>query len=165
MNYLFKHQYKRISGWIFYLTIPIGLYLLFTDGFDEIWVTRVFSLFPSEIRILTPQTENVVGSRGYQWIENGIVDEILTFVIVISGLVNSFSRERVEDELISRIRMESLTLSLYINYGILLLATLLLFELTYFYVMVFNLFTVLLLFNLIFRYRLYRHYNFQGHEE
>lgn len=159
MNYLFDHKYKKVSGWVFYITIPIAMYFLFTDQFDHLLKIKVFSLFPSETIITTPETENVIGTRGFAWIENGFLDEIFTFIIIVSGIVNSFSREKVEDELISKIRMESLVLSLYINYGLLLLSNFLIYELSYFYVMVFHLFTILLFFNLIFKYRLYKHYN------
>lgn len=159
MNYLFDHKYKKLSGWVFYLTIPVALYFLFTDQYEELLKIRVFSLFPYEMVITTPETENIIGSRGFAWIENGFLDEILTFILIVTGIVNSFSREKVEDELISRIRMESLVLSLYINYGLLILSNFLIYELSYFYVMVFHLFTILLFFNLIFKYKLYKHYN------
>ncbi len=159
MNYLFDHKYKKLSGWVFYLTIPVALFFLFTDQYEELLKIKVFSLFPSEMVITTPETENIVGTRGFQWIENGFLDEILTFIIIVSGILNSFSKEPVEDELISRMRMESLVLSLYINYGLLILSNFFIYELSYFYVMVFHLFTILLFFNLIFKYRLYKHYN------
>ena len=159
MNFLFDHKFKRLSGWIFYLTIPVALYFLFTDQYDQLLQIKVFSIFPSEMIITTPETENIVGSRGFTWIENGFLDEIFTIILIVSGIVNSFSREPVEDELISRIRMESLVMSLYINYGLLILSTLFIYELSYFYVMVIHLFTILLFFNMIFKYRLSKHYN------
>jgi len=165
MKYLFSHRFKRISGWVFYSAIPVGLCLFFMDKFDELWRIHVFSLFSFERVLVTEQTENVIGSIGFRWIENGILDEVLTIVIIVSGLLHCFSRERIEDELIARVRMESLTLSLYINYGLVILSTALIYELTYFYVLVFNLFTILLFFNLIFHYRLLRHYNSVDHEE
>lgn len=158
MNYLFNNKWKGISGWIFYLTIPIGVYLLFTDSFEDLMRIKVFSLFSYDTIITTPNTENIIGSKGFRWIENGILDEILTFVIIISGIIHSFSKEVIEDELISKIRMDSLVLSLYINYGGLLFFNFFVYELSYFYVMVFHLFTILILFNLIFRYKLNIHY-------
>ena len=158
MKFLFNHKWKRISGWIFYLTIPVGIYLLFTDSFEDLLNIRVFSLFHSETIFTTSNTENIIGSRGFQWIENGILDEILTFVIIVSGIIHSFCKEKIEDELISKIRMDSLVLSLYINYGVLLFFNFFVYELSYFYVMVFHLFTILILFNLIFRYKLNIHY-------
>ncbi|MDC1056982.1 hypothetical protein OAQ07_05480 [Flavobacteriaceae bacterium] len=158
MKFLFNHKWKIISGWIFYLTIPVGIYLLFTDSFEDLLKIRVFSLFHSETIFTTSNTENIIGSRGFQWIENGIIDEILTFVIIVSGIIHSFCKEKIEDELISKIRMDSLVLSLYINYGVLLFFNFFVYELSYFYVMVFHLFTILILFNLIFRYKLNIHY-------
>jgi len=158
MKFLFNHKWKRISGWIFYLTIPVGIYLLFTDSFEDLLKIRVFSLFHSETIFTTSNTENIIGSRGFRWIENGFVDELLTFVIIVSGIIHSFCKEKVEDELISKIRMDSLVLSLYINYGVLLFFNFFVYELSYFYVMVFHLFTILILFNLIFRYKLNIHY-------
>ena len=158
MKFLFNHKWKRISGWIFYLTIPVGIYLLFTDSFEDLLKIRVFSLFHSETIFTTSNTENIIGSRGFQWIENGILDEILTFVIIFSGIIHSFCKEKIQDELISKIRMDSLVLSLYINYGVLLFFNFFVYELSYFYVMVFHLFTILILFNLIFRYKLNIHY-------
>ena len=140
MNYLFNNKWKRISGWIFYLTIPVGMYLLFTDSFEGLLKIQVFSLL------------------NFRWIENGFVDEILTFVIIVSGIIHSLCKEKIEDELISKIRIDSLVLSLYINYGVLVLFNFFVYELNYIYVMIFHLFTILILFNLIFRYKLNIHY-------
>jgi hypothetical protein len=158
MKYLFNYKWKRISGWIFYLTIPVGMYLLFTDSFEDLLKIQVFSLFHYETIFTTSDTENIIGSRGFQWIENGFVDEILTFVIIVSGIIHSFCKEKIEDELISKLRMDSLVISLYINYGVLIFFNFFVYELSYFYVMVFHLFTILILFNLIFRYKLNIHY-------
>lgn len=158
MNLLFNHKLKQISGWVFYLSIPVSLYLLFTDRYDELLVTKVYSLFSFEKTLITEHTENIIGSNGFRWIKNGLLDEILTTLIIVSGLVNSFCKEIVEDELISRLRSDSLTLSLYLNYGILILANILIYEFTFYYVLVFNLFMIILLFNLIFKFKLHQHY-------
>ena len=149
MNYLFDNKYKKISGLVFYLTSIIGLYLLITDKIFDLFTLNVYSLFSESISDLT---------YGGGWIENGLGDEIFTTIIIISGLINSFSKEKIEDELISKIRLESLTMSLFISYSLVIISTFLIYNLSYMYVLVFNLFVMLLLFNLIFRYRLYQHY-------
>jgi hypothetical protein len=149
MNYLFDNKYKKISGLVFYLTSIIGLYLLITDKIVDLFTLNVYSLFSESISDLT---------YGGGWIENGLGDEIFTTIIIISGLINSFSKEKIEDELISKIRLESLTMSLFISYSLEIISTFLIYNLSYMYVLVFNLFIILLLFNLIFRYRLYQHY-------
>lgn len=158
MNLLFNYKFKKISGWVFYLSIPISLYLFFTDKFDELLITRVYSIFSFEKTIITEHTENIIGSNGFNWIKNGLLDEILTTLIIASGIVNSFCKEIIEDELISRLRSDSLTLSIYLNYGILILANILIYEFTFYYVLIFNLFMIILLFNLIFKFKLYQHY-------
>jgi len=151
MNYLFNYKYKKISGWIFYLLIPVGLFLLLTERIQDIFVVNVFSIFSYEW----------IGSErtGFGWIENGLGDEIFTLLIIVSGLINSFSKEKIEDELISRIRLESLSLSLFISFGLIIVSTFLVFNINYMYVLVFNLFLIILLFNLIFKFRLFKHYN------
>ena len=149
MNYLFDNKYKKISGLGFYLTTIIGLYLLITDKILDLFTLNVYSLFSESFSDLT---------YGGGWIENGLGDEIFTTIIIISGLINSFCKEKIEDELISKIRLESLTISLFISYGLVMLSTFLIYNLSYMYVLVFNLFIILILFNLIFRNRLYKHY-------
>ena len=149
MNYLFDNKYKKISGLVFYLTSIIGLYLLLTERIFDLFTLNVYSLFSESFSDLT---------YGGGWIENGLGDEIFTTIIIISGLINSFSKEKIEDELISKIRLESLTMSLFISYSLVIISTFLIYNLSYMYVLVFNLFIIPLLFNLIFRYRLYQHY-------
>ena len=145
MNYLFNYKYKKISGWIFYLSISIGLFLMLTDRIQDVFVVNVFSIFSYEW----------VGTKipGFRWIENGLGDEIFTLLIIISGLVNSFSKEKIEDELISRIRLESLSLSLFISFGLIIVSTFLVYNITYMYVLIFNLFLIILLFNLLFKFK------------
>ncbi len=147
-NYLFPNRFKALTGWVFYLSLLIGLYLWFTDQFDDLLVVPVPDFF---------STGDFLGPDGF-WLENGILDELLTIVIIVSGIIHSFSKEKREDELISKLRLDSLIWSLYINYTIMILATLLIFGLAYFHILVFNLFTIILFFNLRLRFVLRKHY-------
>ena len=151
MSYLFSNKFKKTSGVVFYSSILVGLFLFLTDRIQDIFIVNVFSIFSYEW----------VGTKipGFRWIENGLGDEIFTLIIIISGIVNSFSKEKIEDELISRIRLESLSLSLFISFGLIIVSTFLVFSINYMYVLVFNLFLIILLFNLIFKFRLFKHYN------
>ena len=151
MSYLFSNKFKKTSGVVFYLSILVGLFLLLTDRIQDIFVVNVFSIFSYEW-FGSEQT-------GFGWIENGLGDEIFTLLIIVSGLINSFSKEKIEDELISRIRLESLSLSVFISFGLIIISTFLVFNISYMYVLVFNLFLIILLFNLILKFRLFKHYN------
>ena len=151
MSYLFSNKFKKTSGVVFYLSILVGLFLFLTDRIQDIFVVNVFSIFSYEW----------FGSErtGFGWIENGLGDEFFTLLIIVSGLINSFSKEKIEDELISRIRLESLSLSLFISFGLIIVSTFLVFNITYMYVLVFNLFLIILSINLILKFRLFKHYN------
>ena len=151
MSYLFSNNFKKTSGVVFYLSILVGLFLLLTDKIRDIFVVNVFSIFSYEWFGSEP--------KGFGWIENGLGDEIFTLLIIVSGLINSFSKEKIEDELISRIRLESLSLSVFISFGLIIISTFLVFNINYMYVLVFNLFLIILLFNLILKFRLFKHYN------
>ena len=151
MSYLFSNKFKKTSGVVFYLSILVGLFLLLTDRIQDIFVVNVFSIFSYEW-FGSEQT-------GFGWIENGLGDEIFTLLIIVSGLINSFSKEKIEDELISRIRLESLSLSVFISFGLIIISTFLVFNINYMYVLVFNLFLIILLFNLILKFRLFKHYS------
>ena len=151
MSYLFSNKFKKTSGVVFYLSILVGFFLLLTERLQDLFVVNVFSIFSHEW----------FGSErtGFGWTENGLGDEIFTLLIIVSGLINSFSKEKIEDELISRIRLESLSLSLFISFGLIIISTFLVYNINYMYVLVFNLFLIILLFNLIFKFRLFKHYN------
>ena len=72
MSYLFSNKFKKTSGVVFCLSIPIGLFLLLTERIQDIFVVNVFSIFSYEW----------IGSErtGFGWIENGLGDEIFHLI-------------------------------------------------------------------------------------
>lgn len=83
-------------------------------------------------------------------------DEIVAIGIILGLLLIAFSREKVEDEMISQLRLEALQWSVYANYLILTVAILAVYDLAFIDVMVYNMFTVLLVFVGRFRWLIYR---------
>lgn len=148
---LFPHRFKRASGIAFYFLLIVGGILYFSENqFDHLLVIKVPNLFGINPAFAT--------TSGF-WMENGYLDELFTVMIIVTGIVNSFAKEKREDEMISKLRFESLGWSLYINYGLIILATLIIFDFMYFQVMVVHLFAILLFFNLRFKFRLYQFYS------
>ena len=76
--------------------------------------------------------------------------------IVVGALLATCSREKVEDEMTLQMRLDSLLVALYINYGLLIVASLLVYDLEFLNVMVYNMFSVLLIFMVVFRYKVWR---------
>jgi hypothetical protein len=82
----------------------------------------------------------------------GTVAMLITFACLFMA---AFSRLKHEDEYVAYIRLRALQLSVYVNYIILVVTSLLFFGFTFLMVMEINLFTILILFILIFNYNLY----------
>ena len=87
-------------------------------------------------------------------VNNNILNEIFGILIIISSLFVAFSKEKSEDEYISKIRLESLVWAVYFNYGILLFSILFVFDFSFLWVMIFNMFTVLLFFIIRFNWQI-----------
>lgn len=76
--------------------------------------------------------------------------------IAIGGILATCSKEKIEDEMISHIRLNSLLVALYINYAVLIVASLLVYDLDFLQVMIYQMFTILLVFMVVFRCQVWR---------
>ena len=75
---------------------------------------------------------------------------------VVGAILATCSREKIEDEMVRQIRLNSLLVALYVNYAVLVICSLLIYDLDFLYVMMYNMFTMLLIFMVVFRYRMWR---------
>ena len=146
-KFLLPHRYKRIGLAIFIPALVIGLITLITSWEPSFLDMRVFGIFHDEIL----GEKKLVG-----FIDDNILNEILGVLIVVGGIMSAFSREKDEDELITKIRLESLVWATYWNYGILLVAMVLVYGMSFLWVMIFNLFTIMVLFILRFNWSIRR---------
>lgn len=103
-----------------------------------------------------PFTINSGQSTGHLVNIQNLTDEIAAIGVIVGLLLVAFSREKVEDEMIGQLRLEALQWSVYANYIVLAIAILTLYDTAFFNVMVYNMFTVLLVFISRFRWLLYR---------
>lgn len=161
MTLLFPNYLKGLSRIIFYATFLFGvIYLIFLEGEDDIekiFTFTVPALLSSEI--FGPM------KTGLHWIEAMFLDETISIFIVVFGILAGFSKEQHEDELIDKMRNDSLRWSLFINYGIILITVLGVYGGIYLSFLFSQLFLILFLFNLIFDIKLLRHYKSARHEE
>ncbi len=146
INYLFPTKYKKI-GWL--MLVPsfiIGMLIL------------IFEYEPNflDMRVPAIYSDQIFGEENgfFGFIKNNILNEIIGVLTIISLILVAFSKEEAEDEYISKIRLESLVWAVYVNYGILLLSFVSIYNLTFLWVMIFNMFTVLLFFIIRFYWQL-----------
>lgn len=156
-NYLFPHIFKKRSAVLLVASFLAFLIVSFTNREQEVIqvpVTVFALIFDSGLEI------NYFG-----FIENNIIDEILTAIFIVSGLVFAFSKEKIEDEMVSKIRLESLVWATYVNYGILLLCVIFIYGFSFLQVMQYNMFTILLFFIIRFHWTLYKNSKLANYDE
>jgi hypothetical protein len=137
LNYLFPNKYKKI-GW--FILIPSAISGL---------ITLILELEPEYLYFNVPAIfiDELFGDKHFiGMVYNNILNEILGVLIILSALLVAFSKEKSEDEYISKIRLESLVWAVYLNYAILLISFLFIFDLSFLWVMILNMFTILLFF-------------------
>lgn len=147
-RFLFSHKYKPLGWFLFLVGLIFGTFLIIND-FD--YFNLKMKVFP-----LIGETGLFSKNHSLEWSTNNISDELVAIFIIIGGILVAFSKTKDEDEYISKIRMESLIWATYVNYGVLILAILFVFDLSFFNVLIYNMFTVLLFFIIRFHYVLYK---------
>lgn len=155
-NFLFPHYFKKI-GWMLLLPATLAsVVFLFLEAEYELFNFRVFAVYTDAV-INKPEFFSVI--------TNNLQDEILAILLILGGSFVAFSREKNEDEFISKIRLESLVWATYVNYGILLLCFLLIYGMPFLSVMMYNMFTLLAFFIIRFHWMLYKNTNCCQDEE
>jgi membrane protease YdiL (CAAX protease family) len=155
-NFLLPHKWKK-AGWIVFIPAFIfGVVITITDFEPAMLNAPVFAFI----------TDGVLGGWSFFILyEDNIANEILGVLLIISAMVVVFSREKEEDELISRIRLESLAWAMYVNFAILLLAFVFVYDMAFFWVMTFNMFTPLIITMIRFNWLVAKLRKDVGHEE
>lgn len=157
MNYLFPYKFKKV-GWLVLIPSAIlGLIILFSEYSPDFFNFHVPAIIIDDFLFAEKKL--------FGMIENNILDEILGVLVIISSILVAFSKEKIEDEFISKIRLESLVWAVYVNYGVLLLCMLFLYDFSFLWVMIFNMFTVLIFFIVRFNWQISKLKKSTNHEE
>lgn len=144
---LLSNRYKKIGWFLFIPSMLIGLIITIIDFQIDGLTLNTFALFYDK--------ENM--SPGILGIVNdNLTDEIVAILFLIGGLLVMFSKEENEDEYIASIRLNALLWSVLVNYILLLFMFVFVYGFTFFNVMVYNMFTILIIFIFRFNYILHK---------
>jgi len=146
-RFLFSNKYKPVGWFLFLSGMILGIILMLNNINFPNWEVNVFPLVSEN---------DFFSSPAFEWTLNNVADEIASLLVIIGGILVSFSKTKDEDEYISKIRMESLIWATYVNYVVLILAILFVFDISFLSVLIYNMFTILLFFMLRFHYVLYK---------
>jgi hypothetical protein len=144
---LFPNKYKAIGWFILIPAFLLGIYLNIT-GFEPRWLfAKVPLLFPDEVS---------GNQKIFSFINVSLTNTIVGTLFIAGALLVGFSKEKNEDEFIANIRLSSLLWAVFVNYVLLLLAIIFVYNTAFITVMIYNMFTVLLIFIIRFNYILYK---------
>lgn len=144
-NHLLPNKFK-IPGWVLLgIGLLAGILLVIMEFDSDILSISVFAIYNSESLFSNNNGFFVI-------LVNGVFDEMIALSIIIGGLLVGFSEEKIEDEFIYKIRKDSLVWAIVFNYFILMFAIIFIYEITFFNVLVYNMFTPLLFFIIRFNF-------------
>jgi len=92
----------------------------------------------------------------FAFIETNITNTLVGMLFIIGALFVGFSREKREDEFIANLRLSSLLWAVLVNYVLLLLAFAFVYGDAFLNVMIYTMFTVLIIFICRFNYILFK---------
>jgi hypothetical protein len=110
-----------------------------------------------EMKIPALVSESISGkTRFFTMIETNLGFTISGILLIAGGLLMAFSREEIEDEFVNHLRLKAFQYAVIINYFILFLSYLTVWELSFVWIMLINLYSTLFLFIVIFQILLVR---------
>lgn len=156
-NYLFPHRYKWVSGALFAIAFVLLTFLFVYTDYEETQLLKI-KVFAIADGFLS---DNVY----FKPVENPVLDELLMLIVIVAGLVFAFSREKQEDEMVAAIRLNSLAWATIANYLILLFCYLFIYGIPFLNVLMGAMLSQLVIFIVLFRYKMYRLNNSRQDEE
>ena len=100
-NYLLPHKFKTL-GWVLFILGIISGVIVVTNQYDSNALTII---------VLSIYNEGSIFNKNegfFKIVENSVLDEIIAIAIIVGGLIVGFTKEKVEDEFIYKLRKDSL---------------------------------------------------------
>lgn len=154
--HLLPHSFKRI-GWFIFITTLVAYILNVTEIIDSSSLKcTVFAFYHDQF---------LGDSQHFSFITTEITQTVLGILFIIGAMMVSFSKEKIEDEFISRLRLNALLWAVWVNYILLILAFIFIYGMAFLDVMLYNMFTLLILFIIKFNFDMYKPSNSQDYEK
>jgi len=156
--YLFPNKLK-IPALVFFLFSCIA----FTFEALEIYrlpeiETYVFAIISDDGNFFHPTAEYS------SFIKNSITDEVIECMFFIGGIVLAFSKEKIEDEMITYIRLKSLVYATYFSFSLLILNQIFVYGFSVMYATMFFYYAFILFLNIFYYTKLFIYKKQFSHE-
>ena len=138
-NYLLPYSFKK-PGWLLFVSGLIAGVFVITNNYESDFLTIDVLAVINDVGMSSDSKEF------FKIITTDVFDELVSIAIIVGGFFIGFSKEKIEDEFVYKLRKDSLVWALVFNYVILVLAILFVFDMSFFDVLVYNMFTPILFF-------------------
>ncbi|QSS97679.1 hypothetical protein [Psychroflexus sp. ALD_RP9] len=138
-TYFFPNSVKPLGWLIFSIGIIGGFVVLSNDLEPDFFDVKLLSFYTSDVL-------NSENNEFFKWTPQNMLNDLMGIFVIVGGILVAFSKEKIEDEFITQLRLSSLVWAVYVNYAILILAFIFVHGLDFFTVMVYNMFTLLIIF-------------------
>ncbi|MCP5063449.1 MAG: hypothetical protein GY936_13435 [Ignavibacteriae bacterium] len=136
----------RIVGWLLLLVgIPFSIFRFYLGQKPEFFDVKVFAIYSTFLQ-----------TKYLSVITNNISEEISGLTILLGLFFLAFSKEKIENGNILGIRLRSLFYSNFLSIIFLGLSFLFIFGLSFVHILILNMYISLILFIIIFQYKLYK---------
>lgn len=147
-KFLLPHKIKFVGVILFILGI-VTAYIRFVLGTKPSFLTLpVFAVYSSFLETKT-----------FQLIPNNISEEIVIVLLLVGLLLINFSSEKLETEYTNALRFKAMMYSVLVNTILLLFNTLFVYGFAFVSVLMVNIFSQLILYQIIFRFLIFRNKN------
>jgi hypothetical protein len=146
-KFLFPHRYKKV-GWV--LLIPFFILGL--------WFTITGQEYEPGFLTYSQGKSSVFDDPSFLFnlTYNNFTNEILGIGLLLGLILTAFSKERIEDERVKHLRLESLLWAVYCNSFLILMAFIFIYGSLFMTVMTYAMFTPLIFFILRFNWLLWQ---------
>lgn len=149
---LLPYSYRKIGLVLVLLAILLGVIEMLLGSLSFLENIKVLAIYDSGI----PFDQSREGNSFFQIIQDDFRYEVISVVLLLGLLLFGFSKRKIEDELIQKIRLDSLLWATYVHFFLFILLTLFTFGLFYLNILVFSVFTILFIYIIRFEYKVFR---------
>lgn len=149
---LFPKSYRKIGFALVVLALLLWTVDQLFGGLSFLQNINVLALYDSGIPFDETREQNTF----FSILEDDFRYEVISVLLLLGLLFFGFSKRQSEDELIQKIRLESLLWATYAHFFLFILLTLFTFGLFYLNILVLNVFTILIIYIVRFEFKLYQ---------
>ncbi len=138
--FLLHNRFKIVGGILLFIGMVLGVIRFYFGLKPDYLKINVFSVY-----------SKFLDTKYFSVITNNISEEIVGLLVLIGLFMMAFSKEKDEKDKVQMIRLSSMYLSVFINTLLLALSFFFIYGLAFAEMMVLNLYSILIIFLIIFR--------------